>query len=449
MKAYSEYMNGIAMDAPLREAILRRAGAPRPARRGLIQPAVRFAMAAAVVLLCIFTVPPLINRTAEHTSIPTVPPITRESTAPDDAAACYPAPEDAAALPDVPLNVNEGGNQISASRHIPGHFWYALTDAQYAALFPDFEALRPDSRLPSTTTAHYRGDGSLFSVVLYEIDANGDTAVYGGSYVRTEITLAPGEVFDCVVYDFTPVVTEVLGAEVIAGVFDWQPNDGVALYMADFQMGGIAYAVRLHDSDTGTSGAERLTSLVNILIRHGAPDMAVLANPVIPYLRDDALSLPEACADPDFGAAIPANVPGWLVFEEARRFVNQAEDSLSASWHTGYDYLNWYLSSVREEDITRAAGPAEREKYDLALYPIPRADSVPDALWEVVNNPVFLAETLTLDMVYARAYQIDDSGDTPGWRMNFSVLAGGTVIRVASKGVTPEEMWAMLAGIRR
>jgi len=439
MKAYTEYMNTISADAALHEAILRRAAAASAPRRYAM--ALRFAAAAAVLVLCILAVPPLVNHPAERVTLPH----TSANIPPDGVETLYPATEDATATEtatqDVPLQLNADGRQVAALIYIPGHFWYNLTDAQYAALLPDFS-------FPVDATVHYRGDGSVFDVVLYELE-NGETAMYNEYYTRTEIILAPDKVDKGVVYDFTPVVTSVNGIEVVAGVLDWKAGDSVAVYTADFTMDGIAYAVRIHDNAANDNGTQRLTALVNKIICFGAPDMTVLADPVIPALRDDVFTLAEAYADPDFGFAMPVNVPEWLSFEDARRFVNQIENSLSVYWHRymGYDYVSWTAAAVQEFDRDCLVAPAEVEKYDLALYPIPRADSIPDVLWDVVNHPVFRVEELTLDMIYARAYRIDDAGDTPGWRMDFNVLMGDTVVRISSKGASPEEVWAMLAGI--
>jgi hypothetical protein len=55
---------------------------------------------------------------------------------------------------------------------------------------------------------------------------------------------------------------------------------------------------------------------------------------------------------------------------------------------------------------------------------------------------------LTAELVGARAYQPDDQGDVPGWRMNFSVLYNDDiVVSVNTKGMTPEQVFAMFGNI--
>ncbi len=87
---------------------------------------------------------------------------------------------------------------------------------------------------------------------------------------------------------------------------------------------------------------------------------------------------------------------------------------------------------------------ADTANYDLSLYPIPHASSVPDELQSIVDNPVFLAEELTLDAVMSRAYKINDAGDSDDWRMRFSVKYDEIVVEVRTKGVEPEWVYQTL-----
>lgn len=57
----------------------------------------------------------------------------------------------------------------------------------------------------------------------------------------------------------------------------------------------------------------------------------------------------------------------------------------------------------------------------MALYPIPLCDLVPDELREVVDHPIFESEELTEELVWARAHEVEDTGDTNVWRTSFSV----------------------------
>lgn len=105
------------------------------------------------------------------------------------------------------------------------------------------------------------------------------------------------------------------------------------------------------------------------------------------------------------------------------------------------------VTPYTEADACHLTGVYEPENYDLSLYPIPRADSVPEELREIVDDSIFDAEALTLEAVYRRAYKVSDEGDTDGWRMQFSVRYDDVIIAISSKGVEPEWLYEQLKGL--
>ena len=105
------------------------------------------------------------------------------------------------------------------------------------------------------------------------------------------------------------------------------------------------------------------------------------------------------------------------------------------------------MSKLDDYAESRLTAIDDTENYDLSLYPIPMADSVPDELREIVNDPVFKIEELTLDTVYKRARIVNDAGDSGGYRMMFSVLYGDTVVAISTKGVSPEWVFEALKNI--
>ncbi len=114
-------------------------------------------------------------------------------------------------------------------------------------------------------------------------------------------------------------------------------------------------------------------------------------------------------------------------------------------WNKGMEELSWRIRPYTEADIAYITAVADTKNYDLTLYPIPRAESVPPELFQIVNNPIFRAEELTLEAVNARAYMVKDAGDCDGYRMDFSVLYNNQVISVTSKGVAPEWLYEQLS----
>lgn len=159
------------------------------------------------------------------------------------------------------------------------------------------------------------------------------------------------------------------------------------------------------------------------------------------------LTLDEAYADPDFGSYMPASAPSGFKAEAITRYTGDGSNSLFATWLKGYKELDWQISYLEEADSTRIVTPEDTACYDLTLYPIPWADSIPENLWNIVNDPIFRAKELTLDMVKARSYTVNETGDTDGYRMNFSVLYEDTVVRIISKGVSPEWIYEQLTSL--
>ena len=159
---------------------------------------------------------------------------------------------------------------------------------------------------------------------------------------------------------------------------------------------------------------------------------------------DKALTLPKALANEPFGAYMLSEAPAGFQVENIRLYQDENSYFLSGLWTKGYHSLSWQVQPYRQEYAGRETSVADTQNYDLSLYPIPRADSVPRDLWEIVDNPIFDAKELTLETVYARSYQIDDAGDSEGWRMEFSVRYGDILVQIHAKGLTPEWIYSQL-----
>ena len=134
---------------------------------------------------------------------------------------------------------------------------------------------------------------------------------------------------------------------------------------------------------------------------------------------------------------------------EGTQLKEQVPRRLRADSHHQLQKKNHSLRVVFsfEEDEGRLTSVADTENYDLSLYPIPRASSVPDDLREIVDNPIFSADELTMDAVWARAYTTDESGDSNGWRMAFSVRYGDTIVEVRTKCIDPEWVYHQLKNL--
>ena len=180
----------------------------------------------------------------------------------------------------------------------------------------------------------------------------------------------------------------------------------------------------------------------------GKPDLSIIVPEEIPELTEQMFNtLAEAQAEPDFGRYMPTELPTGFGDAIIRRFEFQNSNYLSGMWSRGMDDLTWVVTPYTEEDAHRLTSVDDKKNYDLSLYPIPRADSVPDELRDIVNDPIFEAEELTLEAVYCRAYKVNDAGDTDGWRMKFSVKYGDVIVSVSTKGVEPEWVYNQLLNL--
>ena len=115
-------------------------------------------------------------------------------------------------------------------------------------------------------------------------------------------------------------------------------------------------------------------------------------------------------------------------------------------WSRGYDDVTMMIYLPEGKTAWGSVVDVDRpETYDVRLYPVPRADSVPEEYRETVDHPVFRAEDMSRDLVAARAYTAEDAGDTGGVRMSFSVLhPDNTLVQYDTKGLSVEELWALV-----
>ena len=325
-----------------------------------------------------------------------------------------------------PLALNKIDMQSESERvNIPGHFWQELSDKQKTAVYPDFG-------FKITATVNYSSENGKASV--FDVKARDESENGGG----TTITFAPGQIAECEIWDAGTETSYVHGIPVTAGVY-------YSMFTAEFKLEDIAFKVSLND-DNSDRGLERLTAIVNAIITNGAPDMSVFNNPVIPTLRDDIITLQQAYSDPDFGAYMPKKIPDGYGLEGAARIINQETNGLFVTWSRGLSVNVWHIFKATDYELERIVSANEHEKYDMSRYPVPHYKSIPDELWDVVTEPMFRAEELTLDIIRARAYKSGRSGAE--WHINFNVLYGDTVVRLNANGITPEQAWEMFAGLK-
>lgn len=319
---------------------------------------------------------------------------------------------------------------------IPGYFIEELSQEEIYSLTPQARMLW----MELSGHAGFNGEGELIDLFLTitTSDPESDVSLFVSQYGTC----------DCIIIEQEPRVS-------LCGSIDY------TLYQRDSQNGRTYFTAETEyddwfwsfSMDVQTEKAEQakqdfqsiLACFSNYIDR--GTNLDSITPEYIPDYFDYQLSQAEALDDPAFGAYFPQSVPEGYAVESIHRYMDYQCNYLSGLWSRGYDDLYWYVSRISDEEKGRITAVSDTENYDLSLYPIPRADSVPEELREIVDNPIFLAEELTLEVVKARAYQIQDAGDTDGWRMHFSVLYGDILVEIRTKGVDPEWIYDQIISL--
>jgi len=348
--------------------------------------------------------------------------------------------------PTYELILNQVYGQMSPPSRIP-----QLTFTQPITL-EDLVWLLPGLGPYWTARAMYLYDGSFMDIIAMETESDGETwAMFSEIYTRTSISLALGPPFTGMMFhNNQPAISYVYGIPVTASINGniGIAGDGVAIFTAEFEQGGVGYVVTVTDYEEGDSGLSHLTEIVNTIIRNGVPDLNRLETPEIPELRNDQFTEDEAFADPDFGAYLPTYLPAGLGFGDARRSITQDSNLLTINWHEPWNSsISWWVWEATDRHHNTVVSRYDRHLFDLALYPIPWADTVPDEIRDFVSNPVFLAEEMCLEIVKARVLQPERYVRDLGPSISFGVLFGDVVVTINSSGLSPEEVWAMVSSL--
>lgn len=326
--------------------------------------------------------------------------------------------------------------QAASRLAIEGHFFEELTSFQLEKLFP---GLIKESQIEGIVNYSYANKKlSIFNVEA-KIQKNGK---------NIKITIAPNQVVKCYEIVQEPVLSEMEGVEIEAGLFITDKNskgEQNYIYSADFKRENTAYSVEYAGKE---EDREFFTSIIADLVLGGTADLSVLENPSIPELREEKLTETEAYAELDFGSYLP-KVPDDYQFNEATRFLNQTSDYLFASWSHEYEDIRITISKQKEQDKERIVSAQDTKLYDMSLYPIPWSDSMPIDLAHIIENPIFKIEDLTPELLKMREYIRDEAGDPSGNSINmrFSVLYNDILVEIFSEGVSSEYLFQELLKI--
>lgn len=322
----------------------------------------------------------------------------------------------------------------AARTYVPGYFTKPLSPEELAAIEPE----RNLAGMQYSGYAGFDGCGNLMDVCLTI------TTTVPGVKIHVLIT-EDGAARDYIMDVVYPVISVCGDVEYEA--YQWDSGDGKTVLGADGVISGWSYAFTLETTTQDLTQAKVDFSRVLECFAcgtDGRPDLSLIVAGDIPEWFDKKLSHKEAVKDDAFGAYMLQELPDGFVEESIRRYKDQTSDYLSGLWTSGYHELRWKVYTFSEADAGRLTGVADTENYDLSMYPIPRASSVPEELREIVDNPIFVADELTMEAVWARAYKTGEVGDSSGWRMAFSVRYGDIIVEVRTKGVDPEWVYRQL-----
>ncbi|MCM1185015.1 MAG: hypothetical protein NC251_02975 [Lachnoclostridium sp.] len=170
------------------------------------------------------------------------------------------------------------------------------------------------------------------------------------------------------------------------------------------------------------------------------------------------ITLREAKEMERIGGYVPETIPAGYRLESARgASPDNSYLDMSLCWCKGMDDImlnitEFYAVASMPADVNdsfqkRIVDPKRPETYDVHLYEIPYADTVPMEYFEVFYNPVFTEADFSLEMVEARMKSVPDAGDTSTPRGNFAVLYdSGILVEFNGRG-SAEEIWEMFASI--
>ena len=302
-------------------------------------------------------------------------------------------------------------------------------------------SLTPDNKpqwLTLTGYSLFSGDGALYRVYL--------TATTSMDSKTVNITIGEEKPLSCYILPEDGIISDCRGIDVT--LFRYVAPDGTVELYAEAEINQCFFTFSMQYAEDILDESEMdFASVIQVFAESsiGLDVLTTIQPAKIPEMFDHDLSHEEALSLEVFGSYFLSTIPDDFAEESIHHYKDQNIEYLSGLWTRNYDELYWKVSHLTEEDRSRLTHEEETQRYDLTLYPIPRADSVPTDLREVVDNPIFYAEELSSELIWARAYKTGEQGDSNGWRMSFSVLYGDMVVTVRSKGVDPDCIYKQLA----
>lgn len=310
--------------------------------------------------------------------------------------------------------------------NIPGYFTEPLTERELTAVTPQLSLpwMNFDGH------AGFNGEGKLVAVHLSVPTTVADTAV--------AVTL--GSVAKDYILADEPMTTMCNG--VAFALYEQAVSPDRVYLEAEAVIGGCDFLFKTTATEENLCAVKTDFELVLTCFTaydEGKPALDDVTAEAIPEWYDRKITHAEALADADFGRYMLAQPPHGYTAESIRRYKDQRNDCLSGLWCRGLNDVRWLVRRYTETDAARVTSVADKANYDMTLYPVPLGESVPNELWEIVQDPIFEAEDLTLAAVQARVCN---------GSMMFSVKYGDIVVEVSTQGVIPAWLYEQLVALR-
>lgn len=160
---------------------------------------------------------------------------------------------------------------------------------------------------------------------------------------------------------------------------------------------------------------------------------------------DPQMELPWEVARTDavYGHYVDVQVPEGYSYSSGTR----SEQRLHVIWNKGMTEEIRISCQHADESVSGWLVDTDNpEEYDLGLYTIPWADSMPGELRQKIESATFRPDQISQEIVTARSYQVEsDQGDVSGWRTQIAILYSDNVlVEIRSKGPSPEEIYALI-----
>ena len=149
-------------------------------------------------------------------------------------------------------------------------------------------------------------------------------------------------------------------------------------------------------------------------------------------------SIEQAWASEPYGRYLPVTLPTELT--GVGGYYTDSDLSLSLFSTDGMEELHITVREMTDSQRRYIADSSKPETWDMNLYPMPWEQNMPEEMYWVIGDVVFLPDDLTLDMVRARLMPMDDQRSYG----QFSALYGDVVVYYYFVNLSPEVVYDMV-----